>query len=135
MCYTLGSVKKNQNHIFQKWHTKKDLRKSAFSNTLSRNLFKWIQDLIQNCVEIILSAHPSFRNNFLIVFFSLFEKMFWIFVCFLGWLAELKFEVQEQMLGLFTSSVQFEWNYYWVWTLLCRGKNYMKSKLHLINFI
>ena len=62
MCSILGSVKKNQNHIFQKLHTKKDLRKSAFANTLSRNLFEWIQNLIQNCVEVIFSAQTSIKK-------------------------------------------------------------------------
>ena len=82
MCSTLGSVKKNQNHIFQKLHTKKDLKKSVFANTLSRNLFEWIQNLIQNCVEIILSAHTSLKKNIFDSFLSLLEKMFWILGCF-----------------------------------------------------
>jgi hypothetical protein len=84
MCSTLGSVKKHQNHIFQKLHTKKDLRKSAFTSTFSRNLFEWIQNLIQICVEIILRAYESLKKYFFDTFLSLLEKMFWIFGCFLG---------------------------------------------------
>ena len=76
LCSTLGSVKKSQNHIFQKLHTKKDLRKSAFANTFSRNLFEWIQNLIENCLEIILSSHTPFKNNFLIVFVHSLRKCF-----------------------------------------------------------
>ena len=73
MCSTVGSVKQNQNHIFQKLLTKKDLRKSAFANTFSRNLFEWLQNLVQNCEEIILSAHMiimSGQNQARICFFT-----------------------------------------------------------------
>ena len=56
MCSTPGSVKENQNHIFQKFHTKKVLRKSAFAKLWSKNLFEWIQNLTQNDVGIILRA-------------------------------------------------------------------------------
>ena len=84
MCCTLGSVKRNQNHIFQKFHTKKVFKKSAFANTLSRNLFECIQNLIQNCVEIIFSAHTSFKSNILIVFFHFFENVLDIRVFFQG---------------------------------------------------
>ena len=73
MCCTLRSVKANQNHIFQKLHTKKDLRNSAFADTLSINLFEWVQKLTLSCVEIILSAHTSFKNIILIVFFHFFH--------------------------------------------------------------
>ena len=72
----LGLLKENQNNIFQKLHTKKDLKKSAFANALSRSLFEWIQNLTQNCVEIILSGHSSFTNNFLIVFLHFLRKCF-----------------------------------------------------------
>ena len=80
MWATLVSVKKNQNHIFQKLHTKRTW--SAFANTLSGNLFRWIQNLIQNCVEISLISHSSLKNNFFDSFLALFEKFFWILGCF-----------------------------------------------------
>ena len=52
------------------------LRKNAFANTLSRNLFKWIENLVQKCVEIILSTHTSFKNKLLIVFFHFLRQCF-----------------------------------------------------------
>ena len=83
MCSTFGSVKKNQNHIFQKLPISKDLRKSAFANLWSKKLFEWIQNLTQNYVRIILSTHTSFQNNFFDSFLSLLEKKVWVLGCFL----------------------------------------------------
>ena len=57
ICSTFRSVKKNKKYIFPKLHTSKALKKSAFTNLWSKNLFEWIQNPTKNYVGIILSVH------------------------------------------------------------------------------
>ena len=50
-----------KSHILQKLHD--SMRKRDFTNIWSSNLFEWIQNLTQNYLGIIVSAHTFFFSN------------------------------------------------------------------------